>query len=77
MLAIARLDHDVSQLLNEAGYSYLQFPDLFTISQRRNNNELIHAVQTHEKLLIKILNMEGVPIISYRSLNELRVHLEM
>lgn len=77
VLAIARLDRDVSQLLDEAGYSYSQFPDLFSISSRQENDELIKAIQTHERLLIEILNKERVKVINYENLNELRVHLEM
>jgi hypothetical protein len=77
MLAIARLDRDVSQLLHEAGYSYSQFPDLFSISKQRNNNVLIQAIQSHEKMFIETLNANGVPIICYRNLDEFRVHLDI
>jgi hypothetical protein len=76
MLAIARLDHDVFQLLNNAGCSYSQFPDLFSISCCGDNGALIKAVHDHEKLLLEILNSSGVQIVEYKALEDFRAHLE-
>ena len=75
MLSIARLDLDVSRLLEESNHSYANFPDLFSISQKSNNSELIHAVQTHERMLVEILHKENISIIRYHNLDEFRAHL--
>jgi len=77
MLAIARLNLDVSQLLNQSNHSYAKFPDLFSLSQRCNSDELIQAVQTHERMLVEILHEENISIIRYQNLDEFRAHLNM
>ena len=77
MLAIARLDNDVSQLMSEAGHSYSQFPDLFSDSKERDNSALVHAIQAHEAMFLEILREQKVPVICYQNIGEFRAHLNM
>ncbi len=75
MLAIARINGDVSSFVEEAGFSYSQFPDLLLISQEQDIDKLICAINKHENLLIELLKKEQIPIINYKSLDELHSHL--
>jgi len=77
MLAITKLIADISLLFTEEQYSDSNFPDLFLISQKRDINELIRAIQVHEKVFIDILRKEKIPVVRYKNLNELRNHLDI
>jgi len=75
VLAIARIDRDVSLMVSGAGHSYAQFTNLFSIWQK-GSTELIQAINTHEKMLVDILERESVPIVKYADIIELQHHLD-